>query len=105
MNNPVCPGCHHVFPWRDALRQVFGPTRAGRALWGAVCPACAAELRVPASRMLLIAAAGIFFGSQTSTVLVLGDLSAAAVWCVRLLMIVGFYAIAIFFFMRLEPVP
>lgn len=103
MNNPACPRCDHVFPWIDALRQVYGPRRAGAVLFGAVCPACGAELRVPAPRMLLIVAAGVFFGSQTSTLLVLGDLSAPAIWLLRLFLVVGFYAIATFFFLRLEP--
>ena len=104
MNNPVCTRCDHVFPWREALRQVYGPTRAGRALWGAVCPSCGADLRVPASRMLLIAASGIFFGSQTSTLLLLGDLPPVGIWIVKLGLILGFYAIATFFFLRLEPI-
>ena len=104
MNNPSCTRCDHVFTWSDVLRQVYGPTRAGKALWGAVCPSCGVELRVPSSRMLLIAAAGVFCGSQTSTVLVLADLPTLALRLVQLLMIIGFYAIATFFFLRLEPV-
>ena len=73
-------------------------------MWGALCPECGAELKVPASRVLLIAAAGIFFGSQTSTLLLLGDFTVFEFWLAKLWMIVGFYAIAIFFFLRLEPV-
>lgn len=54
------------------------------------------------TRVLLIAGCGIFFGSQTSTLLVLGDLSRFEFWLAKLWMIVGFYVIAIFFFLRLE---
>jgi hypothetical protein len=104
MNNPVCPRCDHVFPWFAALRQIYGPSRAGRALWGAVCPSCGADLRVPTSRMLLIGAAGVFFGSQTSTLLVLGSLPPVGDWFARVFLILGFYAIATFCFLRLEPV-
>lgn len=104
MNNPVCPHCKHIFPWSDALGQVFGPSRAGTALWGAVCPACGTDLKVPNGRMLLIAVSGLFFGGQSATVLLSSGLPAALVWVVKLGLIVGFYAIAIFFFLRLEPV-
>ena len=103
-NNPACARCGHVFPWRDALRQVFGPGRAGAALWGAVCPACGQDLRVPKARMLLIAAAGLFFGSQSSLLLLGSGLSPLEFWLAKLGLVVGFYAIAIFFFLRLEPV-
>jgi hypothetical protein len=104
VNNPTCPRCGHVFAWRDALRQVLGPSRAGAALWGAVCPSCGTDLRVPMTRVLLIAAAGIFFGSQSSTLLLVGDLSTTEFWLIKLLLIIGFYAIAIFFFLKLEVV-
>ena len=104
MNNPVCTRCRHVFGWGEALRQVFGLARAGRATWGAVCPACGADLKVPAGRMLLIAAAGIFFGSQSSTLLLVADVPPAVFWAAKLCLILGFYALAIFFFLRLEPV-
>ena len=103
MNNPKCPTCGFVFPWREALRQIFGPGRRARSMWGALCPECSAELKVPMTRILLIAACGIFFGSQTSTLLVLSDLTRFEFWLAKLWLIVGFYAIAIFFFLRLEP--
>ncbi len=104
VNNPVCPECRHVFAWRQALAQVFARSRAGTALWGAVCPACRADLKVPNARMLLIAAAGLFFGSQSSTLLLGSGLSPAEFWLTKLALVVGFYALAIFFFLRLEPV-
>ncbi len=104
LNNPKCPTCDHVFPWREALKQILGPTRRPSSLWGAICPQCGADLKVPMSRVLLIAAAGIFFGSQTSTLLLLGEYTAFEFWLAKLWMIVGFYAIAIFIFLRLEPV-
>ncbi len=104
LNNPVCTRCGHVFAWRSALRQVFGTGRAGAALWGAVCPACGQDLRVPKARMLLIAAAGLFFGSQSSLLLLGSGLSPLEFWLAKLGLVVGFYAIAIFFFLRLEPV-
>lgn len=56
------------------------------------------------TRVLLIAASGIFFGSQTSTLLVLFDFTNFESWLVQLWLIVGFYAIAIFLFLRLEKV-
>lgn len=105
MNNPTCPACGHVFPWRRTLTQIYGPTRAGRALWGVVCPECGADLKVPNARMLLIVTAGIFFGSQSSTLLLLGDLPPVGFWLVKLGLIVGFYVIATFFFLSLERVP
>jgi hypothetical protein len=104
VNNPHCGKCHFVFPWREALRQVLGPSRRSQALWGAVCPDCGADSKVPASRVLLIAASGIFFGSQTSTLLLLGNMSTTEFWLAKLWLIVGFYAIAIFFFFKLEPI-
>ena len=102
MNNPKCEHCAFVFPWREALKQVLGPGRRTRSLWGAVCPNCQTGLKVPTSRVLLIAASGIFFGSQTSTLLLGRDLSLTEFWLAKLWLIVGFYALAIFFFMRLE---
>jgi hypothetical protein len=104
LNNPKCPTCGFVFPWREALKQILGPSRGASSLWGALCPECGADLKVPMSRVLLIAASGIFFGSQTSTLLRLGDYTAFEFLLAMLWMIVGFYAIAIFFFLRLEPV-
>jgi len=103
LNNPKCPTCGFVFPWREALRQILGPGRRARSMWGALCPECGAELKVPMTRVLLIAACGIFFGSQTSTLLVLSDLTRFEFWLAKLWLIVGFYAIAIFLFLRLEP--
>jgi len=104
LNNPKCPQCGSVFAWREALKQILGPARRSRSLWGAQCRECGAHLKVPASRVLLIAASGIFFGSQSSTLLLLGDYTVFEFWLAKLWMIVGFYAIAIFIFLRLEPV-
>lgn len=104
MNNPRCPACGFEFSWREALKQILGPSRRASSLWGAICPKCGADLKVPTSRVLLIAASGIFFGSQTSTLLLLGDYTAFEFWLAKLWLIVGFYAIAIFIFLRLEPV-
>ena len=104
MNNPKCPTCGFVFPWSEALKQILGPSRKASSLWGALCPECGADLKVPTSRVLLIAASGVFFGSQTSTLLRLGDYTAFEFLLAMLWLIVGFYAIAIFIFLRLEPV-
>ncbi len=104
LNNPKCPTCGFVFPWRQVLKQILGPSCGASSLWGALCPECGADLKVPMSRVLLIAASGIFFGSQTSTLLRLGDYTAFEFLLAMLWLIVGFYAIAIFFFLRLEPV-
>ncbi len=104
LNNPKCPTCGFVFPWLEALKQILGPSRKASSLWGALCPECGADLKVPLSRVLLIAASGIFFGSQTSTLLRLGDYTAFEFLLAMLWLIVGFYAIAIFIFLRLEPV-
>ena len=104
LKNPKCPTCGFIFPWLEALKQILGPSRKARSLWGALCPECGAELKVPTSRVLLIAASGIFFGSQTSTLLQLGSYTTFEFWLAKLWLIVGFYAIAIFFFLRLETV-
>jgi len=104
LNNPRCPACGFVFPWRQALKQILGPSRRASSLWGVLCPECGADLKVPTSRVLLIAASGIFFGSQTSTLLLLGDYTTFEFWLAKLWLIVGFYAIAIFVFLRLELV-
>lgn len=104
MNNPTCPQCNHRFAWLDVLKQVLGPSRQGTALWGAVCPACQADLKVPNGRALLIAFSGIFFGSQTSTLFVLGSFSVLELWTIKLFLVLGFYAIAIFIFLKLEQV-
>lgn len=104
MPTPSCPSCSRALGWSAALRQVFGPSRAGTALWGAVCPACGADLKVPNGRMLLIAVSGLFFGSQSSTLLLASGLEPWQFWLVKLGMVLGFYAIAIVVFLRLEPV-
>jgi hypothetical protein len=102
LNNPTCPACERPLPWSGLLRQLFGPARVNRAMWGASCPDCGAQLKVPTSRALLIGACGIFFGSQTSTLLVLRDMSTTGFWLAKLWLVVGFYALAIFFLLRLE---
>ena len=104
MNNPTCPGCGHRFAWTAALKQILGPSRQGTALSGAVCPACGADLKVPNSRVLLIAFGAIFFGSQTSTLFLVTDISAVEFWLIKIFLVLGFYAIAIFIFLNLEPV-
>jgi hypothetical protein len=102
LNNPKCPACGFAFPWREALKQILGPSRRASSTWGALCPECGADLKVPMTRVLLIVASGIFFGSQTSTLLVLGELTRFEFWLAKLWLILGFYAIAIFMFLRLE---
>lgn len=104
MNNPTCPGCGHRFAWFAALKQILGPSRQGTALWGAVCPSCGADLKVPNGRVLLIAFGAIFFGSQSSTLFFLADLTALEMWLVRIFLTLGFYVIAVFFLLRLETV-
>lgn len=104
MNNPTCPGCGHRFAWSAALKQILGPSRQGSALWGAVCPVCGADLKVPNGRALLIAFAGIFFGSQSSTLLLVTDIGQLGFWLVKIFLVLGFYAIALFIFLNLEPV-
>lgn len=102
MNNPRCPACGLRLGWIPTLRRILGPGRSGTALWGLLCPGCGADLKVPNSRVLLIFAAGIFFGSQTSSLLVLGHFAPWQAVVVKLLLILGFYALAIFFFLTLE---
>jgi len=104
MNRPACPRCDHVLGWPVALRQVFGWSRAGTAMWGAVCPACGADLKVPNARMLLIAASGIFFGSQSSVVLLLGTPSAVVFWAAKVGLVLFCYFLAVLFIFKLEPV-
>lgn len=104
MNNPKCDECGYVFPWKEALGQIIGPSPKGRSLWGAQCPECSAHLKVPMARVLLIFASGIFFGSQSSTLLLLRDMSVTEFWLAKLWLIVGFYAIAVFVFFKLEVV-
>ncbi len=104
MNNPACPQCEHVFSWSGALKQILGPGRQGSAMWGAVCPSCKSDLKVPNSRVMLIVTAAIFFGSQSSTVLVLSDVSLWQFYMVKIFLILGFYTIATFIFLKLELV-
>ena len=85
------------------MKALLGPSRQTRAPWGVVCPSCEAHLKVPNSRVMLITASGIFFGSQTSTMLVLREMSTTEFWLAKLWLIVGFYLIAIFFMLKLEP--
>ncbi len=73
-------------------------------MWGLVCPSCRADLKVPNSRVMLIAASAIFFGSQTSTLFLLGEMTRLKLWLLNLFLVLGFYAIAVFFFLKLEPV-
>jgi hypothetical protein len=68
------------------------------------CPACGADLRVTNARVLLIAASGIFFGSQSSVVLLLGSPPAAVFWAAKVELILFFYALAFLVFFKLEPV-
>jgi hypothetical protein len=105
LNNPTCPQCDHRFAWLAVLKQILGPGRPGTALWGAVCPRCEADLKVPNSRVLLIVFGAIFFGSQSSTLFLVSGISQWQFWLVMILLILGFYAIAIFFFLSLEEVP
>jgi len=104
MRRLSCPRCDQQLGWRGTLRQILAPARAGGAMWGAVCPACRADLKVPAARLLLIAAAGIFFGSQSSVVLLLGSPPPVVFWAAKLGLILFFYAVAILVFLKLEPV-
>jgi len=59
---------------------------------------------VPNSRVLLIVAAAIFFGSQTSTLLLLGEFTPLEFWLAKIGMVLVYYAIAVFFLFKLEPV-
>ncbi len=104
LNNPVCPSCEHVFSWSGALKEILGPSRGGTALWGVLCPSCGADLRVPKSRVMLIVASAIFFGSQSSTVLVLSEISVWQLYAAKIFLIIGFYAIAVFILLKLELV-
>ncbi len=104
MNNPRCPACERAQPWLSTLKAILGPSRQNKALWGVNCAECNTELKVPNARVLLIATAGIFFGSQTSTLLVLRQMSVTNFWLAKLWLIVGFYAIAVFFLLKLETV-
>jgi len=53
---------------------------------------------------MLIATAGIFFGSQSSTLLVLNKMTNFSFWIATLWLIVAFYAIAIFVLLKLETI-
>ncbi len=102
LNNPHCPACKNKLPWGYTLKTLLGPARPNRAVWGLACPECQAQTKVPNSRVLLIAASGVFFGSQTSTMLVLREMSTTEFWLAKLWLIVGFYLIATFFLLKLE---
>ena len=102
MNNPPCPACDRPLPWGRLLRQLLGPSRVNRATWGARCAQCGTDLKVSNGRVLLIGACGIFFGSQTSTLLFLQYMSRTGFWLAKLWLVVGFYALAIFFLLKLE---
>lgn len=104
MHNPTCPACKHRLGWLPTLRKVLGPGRSGSALWGLLCPHCGADLKVSNGRVMLIAASGIFFGSQTSILLTLGHFTPWQAVLVKLFLILGFYGIAIWFFFALEEV-
>lgn len=104
MNNPACPTCGHRFAWIAALKQILGPSRQGTALWGAVCPHCQANLKVPNGRVMLIVASAIFFGSQSSTLFLLSDITVLELWIIKVFLVLGFYIIAVFFFLKLELV-
>ena len=104
MGRPVCPRCGHHLGWRNTLRRVYGPSRQGTALWGVVCPECGADLKVPNARMMLIAVSGIFFGSQSSTLLLLGTPTPAVFWTVKLGLVLFFYVLATVVFLKLEMV-
>lgn len=56
------------------------------------------------ARVLLIFASGIFFGSQSSILLLGRDMSVTEFWLAKLWLIVGFYVIAVFLFFKLEVV-
>jgi hypothetical protein len=103
LNNPRCPACDQAQSWRSTLKTLLGPSRPNRATWGVVCRHCQTNLKVSNARVLLIAASGIFFGSQSSYLLVLQDMSVTEFWLAKLWLIVGFYLIAIFFLLKLEP--
>ncbi len=104
MNNPTCPSCGHRFAWFAALKQIIGSSRKGKALWGAVCPSCQADLKVPNSRVMLIVFGAIFFGSQSSTLFLVGNITVLELWVIKIFLVLGFYAIAVFIFLKLELV-
>jgi len=104
LNNPSCPACQIKMPWGHTLRSLLGPSRQNQATWGVDCPHCGAHLKVMKARVMLIAAAGIFFGSQSSTLLVLNQMTAFSFWIATLWLILGFYAVAIFVLLKLETI-
>jgi len=104
LNKPTCPNCNHTFSWLAAMKEILGPSRGATALWGVLCPSCGANLRVPKSRIMLIVASAIFFGSQSSYLFVLSDISKFELYTAKIFLILGFYAIAVFFFLKLELV-
>lgn len=104
MGRPVCPRCDRNLGWRHTLRRVYGPSREGTAMWGLVCPGCGTDLKVPNARMLLIAVSGIFFGSQSSTLLLLGEPSPVVFWTAKVGLVLFFYVLATVIFLKLEPV-
>ena len=52
----------------------------------------------------LIVASGVFFGSQSSTVLVLTEMGKWQFYTAKVFLILGFYAIAVFILLKLESV-
>lgn len=86
------------------MKQVLGPGRRGTALWGALCPSCGADLKVPNSRVLLILSSAVFFGSQSSLLFKLKTMTQVEVFLGQLFLILGFYVIAIFIFISFERV-
>ncbi len=82
----------------------MGSSRQGTAMWGLICPSCQADLKVPNTRVLLIVSSAIFFGSQSSTLMVLSEVPLWQFYLVKIFLILGFYSIAIFIFLRLELV-
>jgi len=53
---------------------------------------------------MLIVASAIFFGSQSSTILVLSEISVWQLYAAKIFLIIGFYAIAVFILLKLELV-
>jgi len=104
LNNPSCDQCDHTFSWPEALKQLFALQRPGTAMWGAICPSCGADLKVPNSRALLIFASAVFFGSQTSTLMVLGTFTRVEFWLAKIFMMLCYYIIAIFILLKFESV-
>lgn len=53
---------------------------------------------------MLIVASAIFFGSQSSTLLVLKEVFTFELYAAKIFLILGFYAIAVFVLLKLELV-